>query len=36
VDPERITAQLSDGVLRLEIAKIRPRATRRARGERLE
>ena len=36
VDPERITAQLSDGVLRLEIAKVRPRAARRDRGERLE
>ncbi|HVR69246.1 MAG TPA: Hsp20/alpha crystallin family protein [Vicinamibacteria bacterium] len=36
VDADRVTAQLRDGILRLELPKARPRAARRGRGERVE
>lgn len=36
VDAERVTAQLKDGLLRLELPKARTRSPRRGRGERLE
>ena len=36
VDPDRVTAHLKDGLLRLELPKARPRAAGRARGERVE
>ena len=36
VDAERVTAQLKDGLLRLELPKSRPRAPRRGRADRVE
>src|SRR5688572_28521261 len=36
VDPERVTAQLKNGLLRLELPKAAARSPRRGRGERLE
>ena len=36
VDPDRVTAHLKDGLLRLELPKARPRAAARPRGERAE
>ena len=36
VDAERVTAQLKDGLLRLELPKARGRGLRRGRGERVE
>lgn len=33
VDPSRVTAQLKDGLLRLEVPKARPRGSWHARGE---
>lgn len=36
VDADRVTAQLKDGLLRLELPKARGRGLRRGRGERVE
>jgi HSP20 family protein len=36
VDADRVTAHLKDGLLRLELPKLRPRAAARPRGDRAE